>query len=156
MCVCMCPRARACVCERERGGERERQRDRERERERTYQEFCTCQRISYSPPLSFAPTPPPPHPPPPPPPHPHVLYTQSDIASVTQCVCDGPEQLCVDGVFRVLRNDALTPGSTVALSASLNIDDVEITIIEKTLTVVDNSTFVDIYPVSGSKYMLQK
>nr|KAG5686353.1 hypothetical protein BaRGS_008367 [Batillaria attramentaria] len=54
-------------------------------------------------------------------------------------------KVCADGVFRVLKNDTLTPGDSVLATASVNVNDQEITILQESLTVVDNSTFVDIY-----------
>ncbi|XP_070193766.1 uncharacterized protein [Littorina saxatilis] len=55
-------------------------------------------------------------------------------------------KVCVDGVFRVLKNNALTIGGTVEASASVNVNDEEITIIQLPLTIEDNATFTDIYP----------
>lgn len=55
-------------------------------------------------------------------------------------------KICIDGVFRVQKGSTLTPGSTIQASASLNVNDVEITVLQLALTVTSNSTFTDIYP----------
>ena len=90
-------------------------------------------------------------------PHPPILVCEEERAA---CVKLPPQlmtllssirlQVCADGVFRVLKNDALSPSDTLLASAAVNVNDVEITIVQVALTVVDNSTFTDMYQVCAT------
>lgn len=57
------------------------------------------------------------------------------------------QQICIDGVVRVLKSDTVTPGSTLMATASVNVNNAEITIGQIPLLIKDNSTFTDIFLV---------
>ncbi|XP_076447924.1 uncharacterized protein LOC143284788 [Babylonia areolata] len=60
------------------------------------------------------------------------------------------DKVCVDGIFRVQRNEVLTAGTILQPTGTLNVNDQVISAIQQDLTVVDNATFVDIYSDNGT------